>query len=170
MACDLASGITGVCKNYIGGLKNAYLFNFVDSPFTVSNGEATAINVLVTAVYQYEIDGDVHGLTEEFTSDRNTGTSVNTQTTTLVLKQINATKSAELNNLVYGKTVAVLEDRNGNFVAVGIDDGIDFSISSTTGLAKTDLNGYTLTGTSTTNALAPVLDSTTVDALLALVA
>lgn len=170
MACDLTSGISGVCKNSLGGIKNAYLFNFVDNPFTVADGVATAINALVTEVYQYEIDGDVHGLTEEFTSDRGTGTSVNTQTTTLVLKKIDSTKSNELNNLVYGKTVAVLEDRNGEFVAVGVDDGVDFSISSTTGQAKTDLNGYTLTGTSTTGALAPILDEATASALLALVA
>ncbi len=170
MACDLIAGISGVCKNSIGGLKNLYLGNFIDNPFTVTDSVATAINVAITEVYKYEIDGDTQGVTEDFVSDRATGTSVNTQTLTAVLKQIKADKSAELNTLVYGKTFVVAEDRNGEFLVLGIDDGMDFSISSTTGQAKTDLNGYTLTGTATTGALAPTLDSATITAFLALVA
>lgn len=169
MACDLSSGIKGACKTSIGGLKNIYIYNFLDNAFTVSDSEATAINVSLGNVYKYEIDGDTHGVEEVFTGDRNTGTSVNTQTLTAVLKKIEATKSAELNTLVYGKAGVVTEDRNGDFRVLGLDDGMDFSITSATGQAKTDLNGYTLTGTATTGALSPSLDSATVTALLALV-
>lgn len=170
MACDLIAGISGVCKNSLGGLKNIYIANFIDNPFTVTDSVATAINVGLTEVYKYEIEGDVHGLTEDFVSDRGTGTSVNTQTLTLVIKQISANKNANINILVYGNTFAVVEDRNGQFLAVGIDDGIDWSSSSATGLAKTDLNGYTLTGTATTGSQAPALDSATITAFLDLVA
>ena len=62
------------------------------------------------------------------------------------------------------------KDRNGVFHAVGIDDGIDFNVNQTTGGVKTDMNGYTLVGTSTTGALSPKLDAATVTAFLAVVA
>jgi hypothetical protein len=65
--------------------------------------------------------------------------------------------------------MAVVKDRNGVYHAVGLDDGIDFTIDQATGGAKTDMNGYTLTGVSTTGSLSPKLDSATITAFLALV-
>ena len=102
-------------------------------------------------------------------SDRNTGTTVNTQTITALLKGIDATTSAELNLVAKGYPMAVVKDRNGVYHAVGLDDGIDFTIDQATGGAKTDMNGYTITGVSTTGALSPKLDGATVTAFLALV-
>ena len=169
MSCDIASGRLRQCKNSQGGLDRLFLLNFVEDAFTVASGVATAINPLVTAVYEYEIDGDTHNFTEDFISARNEGTSVNTQTLTAMLKQMDATTSASLNVLVKGRTLAVAKDRNGVYSVLGFDDGMDFSVNTSTGSAKTDMNGYTLTGTATTKDLAPQLDSTTITAFLALV-
>lgn len=168
MACDITAGRERACKQNIGGLGKLFLFNFLDNPFIVTNGVATAINPLLTQVFEYEIEGDGNNVAESLVSDRNTGTSLNTQTTTIVLKKIDATTSAQLNLLAYGFPMAVVKDRNGIYHAIGIDDGIDFTIAQTTGGAKGELNGYTLTGVSTTNALSPKLDSATVTAFLAL--
>jgi hypothetical protein len=166
--CDITAGRLRACKENLGGMETVYLFNYVTQPFTVANGAATAINPLITAVYQYEIDGDTHGLVQDFVSSKDTGVSVNTQTLTVMLKKMDAITSAQINILVYGKTGAVIKDRNGVYHAMGVDDGVDFNVNSTTGLAKTDMNGYTLTGTCQTKALAPILDSATVTAFLAL--
>lgn len=170
MACDITSGRLRACKEFVGGLETIYLINYVADSFTVVGGGATAINPLVTAVYEYEIDGDTHNLVENFVSSKDNGTAVNTQTLTFMLKGTNATTSAQLNTLIYGKVIAIAKDRNGNYKALGIDDGMDFSVDNTTGAAKTDMNGYTLTGVATTKALAPILDSATVSAMLLLVA
>lgn len=170
MACDITSGRLRPCKNSIGGLGTLYLFNYVENPFTFANGIATAINPLLTDVFQYEIEGDGNTLVEDLVSDRNTGTSVNTQTLTIVLKKIDAVSSAQLNLLASGFPMAVVKDRNGVYHAVGVQDGIDFTVNSATGGAKTDLNGYTLTGVSTTGELSPKLDATTITDFLALVA
>lgn len=169
MACDLTAGRARVCKDSIGGNSKLYLFDFIEDPFTVAAGEATAINAGITDVFEYDLEGDGNTLEQSLVSDRNTGTSVNTQTLTVVLKKVDAATSAQLNLAAYGYPVAVVKDRNGNYVAIGIDDGIDFTVVESSGGAKTDLNGYTLTGVSTTGALAPKLDSSTVTALLALV-
>jgi len=168
MACDITAGRLRACKDGIGGVGELYLFNFVENPFTVASGVATAINPLLTEAFKFELEGDGNTLVQDMVSDRNTGTRVNTQTLTVVLKKISATDSANMNLLAAGFPMAVVKDRNGIYHAVGIDDGIDFTIQEATGGAKTDLNGYTLTGIATTGSLAPKLDSSTVTAFLAL--
>jgi hypothetical protein len=169
MACDISAGRLRACKQNLGGLSSIYLLNYVEEAFAVTAGVATGVNPLVTVVYEYEIDGDTHNLVQDFVSSKDAGTSVNTQTLTAMLKGTDATTSAQLNTLVYGKLVAVIKDRNGVYSVMGIDDGVDFNVNAATGSAKTDMNGYTLTGVATTGALAPILDSTTVTTFLALV-
>lgn len=169
MACDITAGRDKACKQGLGGLGKLYLFNFVENPFTITAGVATAINPLLTTVFEYELEGDGNNVAESLVSDRNSGTSLNTQTLTVVLKKIDAVTSAQMNLLAYGFPMAVVKDRNGIFHAIGTDDGIDFTVAQSTGGAKGDLNGYTLTGVSTTGALSPKLDAITVTAFLALV-
>ena len=169
MPCDITAGRDKACKQGLGGLGKLYLFNFVENPFTVTAGVATAINPLLTTVFEYELEGDGNNVAESLVSDRNSGTSLNTQTLTVVLKKIDAVTSAQMNLLAYGFPMAVVKDRNGIFHAIGTDDGIDFTVAQSTGGAKGDLNGYTLTGISTTGALSPKLDATTVTEFLALV-
>jgi hypothetical protein len=168
MACDISSGRLRQCKESLGGQSKLYLFNYVENPFTVSGGEATAINPLLTDVFEFELEGDGNTLEESLVSDRNTGTSVNTQTLTTILKKIDASTSAQMNLLAYGYPQAVVKDRNGVYHALGTDDGIDFTVVSSTGGAKTDLNGYTLTGVATTKALSPKLNTATITAFLGL--
>lgn len=170
LPCDLTSGRAKACKNALGGLGKLYLFNFVEDPFTILDGVATAINPLLTEVFEFELEGDGNNVSESLVSDRNSGTSVNTQTSTIVLKKIDAVTSAQMNLLAYSFPMAVVKDRNGIYHAIGIDDGIDFTVVQSTGGAKNELNGYTLTGVSTTGALSPKLDATTVTSFLALVA
>jgi hypothetical protein len=169
MACDITAGRLRACKQNLGGLGSLYLFNLVQNPFTYANGIVTAINPLLTEVFEYELEGDGNNVVETLTPDRNTGTTVNTQVITTVLKKIDATSSAQMNLLAYGYPMAVVRDRNGIYHAIGIDDGIDFVVAQSTGGAKAELNGYTLTGTSTTGSLSPKLDTATVAAFLALV-
>lgn len=167
MSCDLLTlSKLRACKNFVGGLENIYLFNFVKEAFTVTAKVATAINPLVLAVYEYEIDGDTHNLVQNFVSYKDAGTSVNTQTLTFTLKGVDAITSNELEKLIYGKIIAVIKDRNGKYLAFGLDDGMDFNIDQVSGSAKADLIGYTLTGVSTTKQFAPFLDTATVTALL----
>jgi ribosomal protein L6P/L9E len=169
MACNITTGRAKACKEFQGGVQSLYLFNFLENAFTVVDGEATAINPLLTEVFEYKVEGDGQTLVENMVSDRNTSTTVNTQTITAMLKGIDADTSAELNLVAKGYPMAVVKDRNGVYHAVGLDDGIDFTIDQATGGAKTDMNGYTITGVSTTGSLSPKLDSATITAFLALV-
>lgn len=166
---DITSGRSRVCKGQTAGVSSIYLFNELDDSFTVVDSVATAVNPLLTEVFEFKIEGDGNTFVEDFVGDRNTYTSVNTQVLTVLLGKLTPADTANLNLLVKGRPQAVVKDRNGNYIAVGIDDGIDFSVNAATGGAKNDFNGYTLTGNSTTNELAPHLDEATVTAFLALV-
>lgn len=167
--CDITSGRAKVCKDSIGGNSKLYMFNYLEDAFTITGGQATAINPSLTEVFEYELEGDGNTLVQNMVSDRQTGTTVNTQTLTVILKQMDATTSAEMNIVAKGYPMAVVKDRTGKYHAIGLMDGIDFTVDASTGGAKTDLNGYTLTGVATTGSLAPILDSATVTAFLALV-
>jgi hypothetical protein len=176
MACDITSGRLKGCKNKLGGLGTLYLLNFMEDMFTYANGIVTAINPALTGLtaelsaHEYKIDGDGNNVSESLVSDRNTGTTVNTQTTTIVLQGIDSATSSQMNLIAYSQPIAVVKDRNGIFHAIGIDDGIDFTVVQSSGGVKTELNGYTLTGVSTTGSFSPKLDTATTAAFLLLVA
>lgn len=169
MACDITVGRTRGCKELLGGTSRLYLFNYLDDPFTVVAGEATAVNILLTEVFEYDIVGDGNSLVENMVSDRNTGVTVNTQTLSIFLNGLDAATSVQMNLLAYGYPQAVIRDRNGVYHALGISEGIDFTVDSATGGAKTDANGFTLTGTSIEVALSPKLDAATITAFEALI-
>lgn len=169
MACDITKGRVKECKQNLGGQSKLYLYNYVEDPFTIVAGEATAINVLVTEVFEYELEGTLNTLIEDMVSDVDSGVTVNTQTVVMTLRKQDAITSAEFNLLAYGDAQAVVRDRNGVHHALGISEGLNWSINSQTGGAKTDLNGYTVTGVAQEGALSPKLDAATVTALEALV-
>ena len=169
MACDITSGRAKVCKDSIGGNSKLYMFNYLEDAFTITGGLATAINPSLTEVFEYELEGDGNTLVQNMVSERQNGTTINTQTLTVILKQMDAVTSAEMNIVAKGYPMAVVKDRNGKYHAIGLQDGIDFTVDAVTGGAKTDLNGYTLTGVATTGSIAPILDPATITAFLALV-
>lgn len=168
--CDINAGRSKPCKTHIGGVRKLYLFNFLEDPFTILAGAATAMNVLLTESFEYDLTGDGQVLTESKTGDRAAGTSLNTQTITAILQGLDASTSEELNAVTEGYPMGVVKTRDGLYKAIGITDGIDFSIEATTGTTQGEFSGYTLTGVSLEKDLSPDLDSATVTAFLLTVA
>ena len=168
--CDITAGRSKPCKTHLGGVQKLYLFNYIEDPFTVAAGEATAMNAGLTESFVYDLVGDGQVLTESKPSDRSAGTSVNTQTVSAIVQGIDKDTSNELNAVTEGYPQAVVQTKDGLYLAVGITDGIDFSIEETTGTTQAEFSGYTLTGVSIEKNLAPALDSATVTAFLLTVA
>lgn len=169
MPCLISSGRVRACKDGLGGNSTLYLFDNLENAFTVANGEAITMDSDLLKAYKFELEGDGNTLEESMVGDRNTGSRVNTQTLTVNLKSMDAATSANLNLITAGYPQAVIVDRNGNYIALGLDDGIDFTVVAQSGGAKSDMNGYVLTGVSTTSELAPHLDATTITQFLAVV-
>lgn len=170
MACNITSNRTEPCKDSLGGNKKAFFINYIEDAFTVTAGEATAINVAVTDVFQYDLRADGNTAVESPVSNKNTGTTVNTQTITLALKKQDKDTSLEVDLMAKGRPIIVMQDRNGNYKAFGISEGMDLTASDiNSGGAQSDFNGYNLTFTAMEGSLAPFLDSETITALEGLV-
>src|SRR5690606_31827059 len=108
--------------------------------------------------------------TQAVVYDKNTGTTVNTQSLTLALKKLEKETSLQVDLMAKGRPIVVVEDYNGNMQNAGLTDGLDLTGSDiNSGGAKTDFNGYNLTFTGMEGSTAPFLDADTKTALLALV-
>ena len=170
MACALTTGRTEPCKDAIGGLKKAYFLDYVEDSFTVVAGEATAVNVAVTEVFEYPLRATNNTFTEALVSDKNTGTTVNTQTLEVRLKKQDAATSNEIKLMAHGRPVIIIVGNDGAHKVIGISEGSDLTGSNIqSGGARADFNGYDLTFTAEEVELAPILDSATVTAIEALV-
>ncbi|WP_136465527.1 hypothetical protein [Flagellimonas onchidii] len=170
MACSITKGRTEPCKDTLGGVKAAYFINYIEDAFTVASGEATAINAGITEAFKYELRADGNSFVQSPVSDRNTGTTVNTQTTTLALKKLDKDTSLEVDLMAKGRPILVIRDRMDNYFVAGITEGNDLTGSDiNTGGAKSDFNGYNLTFEAQEGSAAPWLDAATITALEALV-
>ncbi len=169
MACNLTSGRTEPCRDAIGGLKAIYLLDFVEDSFTITAGEATAINAAVTEVFKYELLADGNTYVETFTADQNNGTSIYEQVLTVALKKQTKESADELALIVKSRPVCVIQFRDGRYAIQGISDGTVATGDIQSGGAKGDFNGYNLTLTATAVLPSAVLDSATVTALEAIV-
>ncbi|MFS4469112.1 hypothetical protein [Maribacter sp. 2210JD10-5] len=170
MACLINSGRKIPCKDTLGGLVAAYFINYIEEAFTVVNGEATALNVGVTEAFKYELRNDGNILSESPVSDKNTGTTVNTQTLNLVLPKLDKETSLQVSLLAKGRPVIVVQGRDGSYKVAGLSEGMDLTGSDiNSGGAHSDFSGYNLTFTSMEGENAPFLDEATITALLAIV-
>lgn len=171
MACDLTTGRTEPCKDSLGGITKVYAMDYVASGFTVSAGEATAINAAITEVFQWDLRSDTNNdAAEAPVSSRDAGTTVFTQTLNMRLKKQDAATAVEVGLMAYARPIFVVVDRNSVHKVFGLSEGMDLTGGNIqSGTAKTDFNGYDLTFTSTEGSPAPILDSSTVTALEALI-
>ena len=168
MACTLTSGRTEPCRDAIGGIKAIYLLDYLEDAFTISAGEATAIDGTVE-VFKYDLLADGNTFVETFTADQNNGTSIYEQVLTVALKKQDLESANELALIVKSRPLAVIKFRDGRHVIQGVSDGTVATGDVQSGGAKADFNGYNLTLTSTEVLPAPTLDAATVTALEALV-
>lgn len=147
MACDITGGRLESCKESVGGLRNMYVANFSSAMFDGltlgSNGEITGLASAIT-VYKFELRGENNTFEESNENSRDNGTSFWTQTGNIVLKKQDAATQKQLKLLSYGRPHIIIEDYNGNFRLAGAQNGVEVSVSTSTGGAMGDLNGYTL--------------------------
>ncbi len=170
MASNLTSGRKEPCKDSVGGIKKAIFLDYVEAPFTLTGGQGTGINVAVTEVFEYELRSDNNTFTESVVSDKNAGTTINTQTSEIRLKKQTSATSNEITLMANGRPVIVLVGYDGSYKVMGYTEGCDLTGSNIqSGGAKADFNGYDLTFTAIETQLAPHLDSATITALEALV-
>jgi hypothetical protein len=150
MACELTAGFLLDCKDTIGGIKAIYLQQHADFLSGVSvDGSTQEIDALPTAdVYKYICPKHTGSFTEEVASSVENGTIFYTQTVTATFFKLTAARRKQLELIAKNRLVVFVQDNNDNIWMVGRFDGAEVTAMTTaTGVAKGDLNGYTITFT-----------------------
>lgn len=165
MACDISYGRIEACKSNVGGLRNMFIANyqadFIENATIVSD-EITALTAPVT-VYKFELRGDNNTFEEANENSRDNGTSFWTQTANIAVKKQDNLSQVQLKLLSYGRPHVIFEDYNGNFRVCGAQNGCEISVSSATGGAMGDMNGYNLAIEGKELSMAYFIDSTLMD-------
>jgi hypothetical protein len=167
MACDITKGrLDTPCKTGVGGVKAFYFANFeplIYKQFEKTDGLVTSLLTSPTTpleLYKYELRSSGHNLEDANENSEETGTSFVTSTFTAILKQIGATTRDELQLASFGRPQVFVEDYNGNFLLVGIENGCTVSVNQVTGSAMGELSGYNLTITAQERELSYLVDPT----------
>jgi len=165
MACDLTAGRLEPCKDSNGGLRAIYFINFdatLFDNFTFVAEEITALTAPVTC-FKYELRGANNSFDEANENSRDNGTSFWTGTGTFVLKKQDLVTQKEVRLLSFGRPHIIVEDYNGNFRLAGIKNGCECAVSTASGAAMGDLNGYNIVATSQEADMASFIDATLMD-------
>lgn len=172
MACAVTKGRKEACKDTLGGLLAVYFANYDEAKgaFTVTGKEVTAIDIALTTVYKYDLTTNTSSFDEAVIGSKDNGTRVNTQTLNLVLTKQDVATHQEIDSIVAGRPVVIVQDRNNIYHVAGITQGMETTGSTIgTGANSGDFNGYNITLSAQENGLAPLLDAATITALQAIV-
>ena len=164
MACAIDSGrLDFSCKTSKGGLKALYILSAYNADLKdqvgIVAGEITTVTPPAD-VFKFELVDDANTFVESNEVSRANGTSVYTPTGTFVLKKQDLASQEALTNLSNMRAQVIIEDHNGTFRLVGLENGVDFTVGTQTGGAWADLNGYNLAFTGQEPALATYIDPT----------
>lgn len=148
MACsELTQGFTLDCKDGIGGIKQIVLVDkTLVTGFTFTNEVvSTIIGPASGDLFTYELPTQTGSFEETINFNRDNGTVFYTQTVNVMLHKLSAAKRLELQTVATARVIVFVLDTNGNWWAVGYENGADLSTSTAgTGTALGDMNGYTL--------------------------
>jgi len=150
MACELTAGFQLDCKDTIGGIKAIYLqqHSLFLSGVTIDAGSEEVSALPEEDVYKYICPKHTGSFSEEVASSVENGTIYYTQTVTATFFKLTAPRRKQLELVAKNRLVVFVQDNNDNIWMVGRMDGAEVTAMTTaTGVAKGDLNGYTITFT-----------------------
>jgi len=166
MACDINLGRLEPCKDSVGGITaiyigGAYTDNLLTTATIGADGEVTAFTAALT-FYKYDLKG-ANSFDQTNENSRENGTSFWTQTGTFVLKKQDKATTSQLKLLSYGRPQIIIEDYNGAYYMAGTENGVEVAVSTVSGTAMGDLNGYNLVGTGMEKSPANFIDPTIIN-------
>ena len=145
MACLLTSGRKVPCKSAVGGIKTIYFADFGTlGSATIASGEITAF-AGSPVWFQFDVKGN-SSMETAITSSRENGTTFYDTTLSVTLTFQDKATQEELKLIAHARPHVCVEDYNGNYFVVGLENGGDVNGGTiTTGAGMADLTGYTLT-------------------------
>jgi hypothetical protein len=162
MSCLTTAGFQIQCKEAIGGIKAIYLGAYSTFSNTATiNGTSNLVTALTAGdVYEFALPKHTGSFTEEATISIENGTVYYTQTIVASFHGMSAARALELQNIAKGRNVLFVQDNNDNVWMCGYKDGVEVTaFTTTTGTAKGDMVGYTVTFTGEEKDKAYLLDA-----------
>tara|TARA_R110002020_G_scaffold201176_1_gene403709 strand:- start:23 stop:631 length:609 start_codon:yes stop_codon:yes gene_type:complete len=155
-ACAVNDGRILDCKDAIGGIQTIYL-NVYDADLLskLSFGTSSLVNQITditstpdVATFKFDLRPNTSSYTATMTSDPVQGTTYYEQVLEVVLQKIHAEDLHHLDTILKGRVQAWVLDANDNVFLLGTRFGLDVTAGAmSTGTAKADMSGFTLTFT-----------------------
>ena len=149
--CTITAGFGLQCKDGIGGIKKIYLNAQSGFAGTLTIDGTTELVTNCSSeddLYEFILPKSTGSFTEEVSSSVENGTIFYTQTVTASFYTLTALRRKQLELIAKNRLFIVVLDVNDNYWVVGYEDGAEVTAASTTtGTAKGDMNGYTITFT-----------------------
>lgn len=148
-ACNVSEGRLVACKDVIGGISKIFLMTYDEAflgDLTISSNEITEI--AATTVFQFDLRPNTASFNANFTSSDATGTTYYEQVLEVQLQKIVKEDIPNLDNILKGRCQVFILDGNDNVFLLGTRFGCSVTAGAmSTGTAKADLSGFTLTFT-----------------------
>ena len=158
--CNFELGFALQCKDGIGGIRKLYLGLWSDfGPNVVLDAGNNEIctSIGTRPIYEFVLPKHTGNFEEVGTYDINNGTGYYVHTINATFHKLSQDRSFLLQEMAKTRLLAVVEDNNGNFYVCGVVDAVEVTaLTSATGTAKGDLNGYTITLTGEEKSKAPM--------------
>lgn len=168
MACSqtLTSYTIGDCFTSSGGIKKAWIGNYVDNAFTIdSAGTVTGFASGVTW-YSQELRKQTGSLTSTYNYDESNGSSYVSTEAVIEYTRMNMENRLQANALIKGDFIMVLQDANNQYYALGTESPVHSTAGSgESGVNRSDKNAYVLTLTDESSVFPPMLSSTAISLL-----
>lgn len=152
------SGLAASCDGSMGGIKRIWIAPWDPSVFTkVYHQEGSSatnyiesISGITGATSQvwklYNFPKNTSSLTNTVTIDNQNGIKFVQTALALIFSRQETAKRIEVSALLLGQVMCVVEDSNGNFQVLGVENPVESSeAGGTIGAQKTDGNNYTIT-------------------------
>jgi hypothetical protein len=124
----------------MGGIRKVYLAAYTYYPRGMFGFDGSVLtSIPATFVHEFELNGSNNSFNDNYDGESYS------QSLTLEFKKKDAETSFEMERLNYLELRALVLDRNGNYVVLGLDNGLSCdSLDIDSGGSKSDFNGYKL--------------------------
>lgn len=168
MACSTT--LTGYtvenCFNSKGGVKCVWVANYVDDAYTFTTaGTVSGFSTGITW-YRQELRRGIATMTSTYNYDDAAGSKYVQTDAVFQYNRMDKDNRMNMNALIQGALIVVVEDENGMYYALGTEDKV-FATAGTgeTGAGRSDANRYEITLTDYRSDFPPYLDSAAIAAL-----
>lgn len=167
MACTSAPlhGIELSCDSSKGGIKNVWISPYIATNATLD--EDKQVNITNFSDYKkFYVKKNTTSFASALTVDPANGVNYVTTTLSLVFNRMDKEKQIEMTALSVNDVNIVVEDSNGNFWYLGLNNPVYASNGTAeTGTAKTDGNKYTIEFTDDSDTYPFTLNAASIQAI-----